>query len=115
MWADMDKYFNGNNDAILSQTSVYDRTGSKVKLLRDHNNYFVLAHGSSYIDKGGAIDIEENQDIWLHKLIAMNTHVMCIALIYLAFYSGVLNDVLVELLSDLFKRLENPNKFGTYM
>jgi len=103
-WADVKKYFGSNRDIINSQVSPYDDPGSKVKLLRDKNNLFVLCHGpSAKKGKGGALDEELDPDMWYKKLVAINTHVMCMALIHIAFYSGVLNE---KYLTELFEGLD---------
>jgi len=103
-WADVETYFRSDANIVGSQMSVYDDKGSKVKLLHDKNNLFVLAHGpTAKKGKGGALDEELNDEIWYHKLVAINTQVMCIALIHVAFYSGQLEP---NRLADLFNKLE---------
>lgn len=114
-WKDIQTYFASDGNVIKSQASAFNEAGSKVKIVRDRNNYFVLAHGpANVMGKGGAVDIETTYDVWKNKLVAMNKHVICIALIYVAFYSGELNPNLAEFMTVLFDKLDtnDPYRYG---
>lgn len=95
-----------NIKVINSQVSKFTKEKSKVKLATYKQSLFILAHGPSSREKKSALDHEVYNEIWKNKLIAMNVHVLCIALIYLTFYGDQFNNENIILLKTLFENIK---------